>query len=101
MASENAISVFQNNTLIVTCVVTPVTGVLETLDGYTPTMTVKDEDGTEVISNEGSTNGMTITHTISADDNDIDPDDYDYDITIENDPIRYTVRKDKYYVKEV
>ena len=101
MATDNKIQVFQGNTLSVTCTI--ISGLTD-LDGYTATLTVKDRAGTEKLSTDGSINGLDITFVVTATENDIDPDNYTYDVTLYgdssgNDDV-FTVTQDTYLVKK-
>ena len=89
----NAIKIPQQNTRTVICTVTG----LVNLNGYTATLTVKKkpEDTTAVIDEkEGSISDLVITFALTPTETNVDPYEYVYFITIDDETNRYTVAED-------
>ena len=98
MATTNKIDVFEGNTLTVTCTVSG----LSSLNGYTAIMTVKDDNENTKFESTGTINGLVITFKITDSQNTITPDNYKYEITVEQDSSGgnvFTVVQDIYLVK--
>lgn len=92
----NKIEVYEGNTLSVTCTVSGIVS----LSGYTCLLTVKDRDGNQKFEKTGTAVDLVITFTVTNTDNTITPDEYDYEVTINNGTNYFTVVKDIYSVKE-
>lgn len=89
------IKVYQNNTVEIVCTVKG----LQSLDGYTPYITIKEDyDEDEVFEKEGNVNGTDVVFKIDPSDNDISPGTYLYEITITDGTDNYTVLQNKYVV---
>lgn len=96
MATGDIISVYQGNTLTVTCTVTG----LSSLSGYTGYFTVKDRDGGEEFESTGSIDGLVITFTITKANNTRSAYDYLYEITINDGTNYFTLKQGVYRVME-
>lgn len=96
--SANSIEIYEGNAKRVTCTVTGISS----LAGYTPTFTAKvtrDSD-TVVITKEGSISDLDIIFDLEAEDTEVTPRIYYYDITIVNGDIVYTVTQDVLEIKK-
>jgi uncharacterized protein YaiI (UPF0178 family) len=98
MADTNKIEVYENNTLTITCTVSG----LDTLSGYTATLTVKenenDADSDKLIESSGSITDLVIQFDIPAADNALTPGTYVYDIVITDGSKIYTIQQNYYQV---
>lgn len=94
--ASNKIEVYKGNTATVECTVAG----LESLSGYTATLTVRAEldSDTDTFSVTGSIVDLVCTFGITAAQNTISPGHYYYDVTITDGTNVYTVVQDKYIV---
>ncbi len=94
----NAIEVYQENTRTIKCTVIG----LANLDGYTATLTVKKtpEDTTTVITKEGSISDLIITFDLTATLTKVDPYEYVYEITLDDETNKYTIVQDIFKVTD-
>lgn len=94
---KKQIKTYRKNTEEITCRVKGLTS----LDGYTPTLTVKDKiKGTQKFSITGNITDLLIDFRVSPSNNDISAGEYIYDITISDGTDNYTVAQGKYVVLE-
>jgi len=92
----NQIEVFEGNTLSVTCTISG----LESLAGYTALLTIKDKGGADLLEIEGDITDLVVTFDILAEENNINVEEYDYEVTINDGINHFTVVQDIYKVKE-
>lgn len=90
------IEVFEGNTIEVTCTVTGISS----LDGFTAKLTVKtDKDATSALFEvDGTITGMDIKFTPTATQNSLVAGMRYYEVTIEKDSEKYTIRQDEYVI---
>ena len=96
------ITIYEGNTSVVTCTVTNSDGTAADLDGYTATITVKqNKSDTDIVFNEeGVIVDNVITFSITAADNTIDCGVYYYEVTIDDSTSYYSLAQDRYVIKE-
>lgn len=92
-------NVIEGNTLTFT---TTIKSGLSSLSGYTAYFTVKKKlnDDDNIFEKTGSINGLVMTFTVTASDNDLAIGSYIYEITITNGTESYTLEQGTYNVRE-
>ena len=94
-AQTKVIKVYQKNTVEIVCYVKG----LQSLSGYTPYITIKEDyDKSIIFEKTGSVNNTDVVFKIDPSDNDISPGTYLYEITITDGTDNYTVIQNKYIV---
>lgn len=94
---KNAIELFEGNDLIV---ITTVTGI-SSLNGFEAKLVVKKRinSATEEFEVPGVIVGLEITSPITGEQNDIEPGNYIFEVTVNSGTKDYTVTQDRYKIK--
>jgi len=94
-SSSNSIEVYQNNTKSLTCIVYGLD-----VTGFTPYLTVKNLKDASILINKTGTviDSSVAVFNLSSIDTSLEPGNYIYDITFEQDSSIYTVVKDSFIV---
>lgn len=101
MATTNLIEIIEGTKGTINCTITG----LQTLTGYTSTLSVfnpeADDPDTALFEVTGSHTGLIATFVTTASQNDLDANDYEYEVLVANDTDaneKYIVRQDIYRI---